>query len=627
MMHKTRSILLAAWVAIVAFSALAADEGDAERKALAAKGKFKIRKHRTGLAVDIAYKGDAKVGDLFEVRRGEALIGYAEVAEMAGIWPMLTFPVGGGAAGDLLTRVALPMPKVELLTDDLEARTTKEMRALCGDRLIPVKIGDRMRAPAQDEALVVIYYAGAPFMMGDPIVQPHAANGGRVVCDMMAYCHLRGIPADESFFDQPPNLRIIDIRPLTRGLTEEARIPSYGRRERVVDVPVRPARPRKGREKPAKPPTRKVKKLQYVARIAKGTPTREEAKRIATDESTDNTAMVFEETGGGILACDLITPNGRGGIDPGAKNKWVFVARALGTGPQYSIFRPAKPDWRDLRDEIEALIADHPERVAATMEGGASGSDNLIKSLTVGAEGKPLVLLVGCLEGDDWLAACSLLRVVELLLDPEDYKMEWVMGRLRIKVIPCLTIEGYKKGTAANANGVLVDRNFAYHWDEFDDKKARGGEPFSEPESAMLKRIVEKEKPAVVLDVGVDDYKDGYALVRSRDADRPQRDLWRVVRDILGARLRHRFVLGDKPLAVGLYKSAARPSLCNWAGSKGAMAGSLRICGDGEDSLINTDVAVEAILATLYATALSRQPVPKPPAPERPPRPRRKSAE
>jgi len=295
MMHKTRSILLAAWVAIVAFSALAADEGDAERKALAAKGKFKIRKHRTGLAVDIAYKGDAKVGDLFEVRRGEALIGYAEVAEMAGIWPMLTFPVGGGAAGDLLTRVALPMPKVELLTDDLEARTTKEMRALCGDRLIPVKIGDRMRAPAQDEALVVIYYAGAPFMMGDPIVQPHAANGGRVVCDMMAYCHLRGIPADESFFDQPPNLRIIDIRPLTRGLTEEARIPSYGRRERLVDVPVRPARPRKGREKPAKPPTRKVKKLQYVARIAKGTPTREEAKRIATDESTDNTAMVFED--------------------------------------------------------------------------------------------------------------------------------------------------------------------------------------------------------------------------------------------------------------------------------------------------------------------------------------------
>jgi hypothetical protein len=35
------------------------------------------------------------------------------------------------------------------------------------------------------------------------------------------------------------------------------------------------------------------------------------------------------------------------------------------------------------------------------------------------------------------------------------------------------------------------------------------------------------------------------------------------------------------------------------------MAASLRICGDGEDSLINTDVAIETLLASLYITALS----------------------
>ena len=469
-----------------------------------------------------------------------------------------------------------------------------------------------MRAPAQDEALVVLYHAGAPFMMGDPIVQPHAARGGRVVADMMAYCHLRGIPADETFFDAPPALRIIDVGKLTAGLAEESRVPWYGRRKVTVTVTSKS----KSKDKKKKPATRKVKKMQYVARIAPGIPNKEEQKRLATDETTENTTLIYEETGGGILACDLITLNGRGGIDPGCKNKWVFVARALGTGPRHSIFRPAKPVWDDLHGEIESLINSKADRVTTTMEGGGSGDDNLIKSITIGASGKPLVLIVGCLDGTDWLSSCAVLRTMELLLDPEDYKMEWAMKRLRIKWIPCLNIAGYKKNTALNDNGVELDCNFPYHWDEHEDKKARGTEPFSEPETAILQRIVEKEKPIALLDIGVDDYEAGYRLIRARDADRPQRDLFRVMRDILNARLRHRFVLGEQPLKVKLLKGAARPSLANWAGTKGVLAASLRICGDGEDSLINTDVAIEGTLAFLYTTALSRQKPPKPPAPK-----------
>jgi len=608
MTHRTRLLLLAVCVAAAAF---AADEGDADRKALAAQGKFRICKQGTGLAVDIALRGDANAGDLFEVQRGGDLIGYAEVAQIERIWPMIAFPIGGGGEGDMLIRVAMPMPKVELLIDDPESRVAKEMKALCGDRLIVEKIGDRMRAPAPDEALVVVYYGGAPFMMGDPIVEPSAARGSKVICDMLAYCHLRGIPGDETFFDQPPSLRIIDVGPLTRGLAEESRIPWYGKREREVTLTKEV-----GTGSKKKTLSRKVRKLQYVARIATGTPGKEAAKRIATDESTNNTTLVFEEGGGGILACDLITPNGRAGIDPGSKNKLLFVARALGTGPRYSIFRPAKPEFVDFIGEYDALIDSKADRVATTMEGGGSGQDNLIKSMTFGAAGKPLVVLVGCLDGTDWLSTCSILRVAELLLDPEDYKMEWVMQRLRVKIIPCLNMAGYKAGTEANANGVLLDRNLAYEWDAFEDKKARGKEPFSEPETAILKRLVEDDKPIALLDVGVDKYEDGYALVRSRDADDRRRELWRVARDILAARLRHRFVLGDKPLEVPLFRSAARPSLCNWAGSKGVMAGSLRICGDGEDSLINTDVAVEGTLAFLYATALSLEKPPPPPEPK-----------
>ena len=612
-----RWFFAAACLLAAALPAFAADAEDAERKKLASEGKFKIRQQKEGMVVDVAYKGDAKVGDVFDVRRGDDLIGYAEVAEMAGYWPKLSFLLGGGHEGDLLTRLAPPKPKAQLLTDDLECREARELRALVGDGLTVVKIGDKMRAPANDEMLIVLYHAGAPFMMGDPIVEPHAARGGKVVADMMAYCHIRGMDADESFFEAPPSLRIIDKGPLTRGLVEESRIPWCGTREVVVEVPLRSTSKSKSKSK-EKPPTRKVKKMRYVARIAPGTMPRESMKQIATDESTEKSALLYEAIGGGILAVDLISLNGRGGIDPGCKNKWLFVARALGGGPTWSAFRPAKPEWDDIAGEIDSFQAGHPDSVKKVMEGGGSGDGNLVSSLAFGPEGKPLVLLVGGISGNDWLGSVALLRVVELLINPEDWRMDWVRGKLRIKIVPCLNIAGYKKGTAANANGVELGRNFPYQWAEQADKKGAGSEPFSEPETAILKRLIEDEKPVAVLDIGVDPYDKGYGLVRARDADAAQRGLLRVVRDVVNARIRHRYVLGDKPLTVPLFKGGAHPSLANWAGTMGALAASLRICGDGEDSLTNTDVAIETTLAFLYATALAREPAPQPPARPKP---------
>jgi len=627
MTARTPLVSLTALLALCPL-ALGGEAEEAERAKLAARGVFKLETVKGEPVVGIDRRGDAAVGDLFEIRRGDALIGYAEVPEIQDGWPRLKFLLGTGRHGDVLTRVSLPMPAVQLLADDLACQEAKELKALCGERLKPVRIAERMRAPMADEALVVLYHAGAPFMMGDPIVEPHARRGGVVVADMMAYSHLRGISADESFHQKPPVLRIIDTGKLTRGLHEEARIPWYGTRE-VVVTEEKPDKPKtKGKRKPKRKPKtsapRRRKARRYVARFCQGTPINQEQKRLATDASTDNTTLILETVGAGsILALDLISLNGRGGIDPGAKNKWVLVARALGTGPQYSIFRPEKPEFADLAAELDTLVDNHEGKVAKTMEGGASGGDNLVYSLTLGAKGKPLVLLVGCLEGSDWLSACAALRVAEVLLDNDagDYKIDWLLQRLRIKVVPCLNIEGYKNATTANANGVALDRNVPYHWDEFEDKKARGTAPFSEPETAILKRLVEDEKPVALLDIGVDSYDDGYCMIRARDADRPQRDLCRRVRDIVAARLRHRFVLGDKPLALKLYKGAQQPSLANWAGSKGILAASLRICGDGEDSLVNTDVAVEAALAFLTATALSRE---KPPPPPKPPAPKKR---
>ena len=65
---------------------------------------------------------------------------------------------------------------------------------------------------------------------------------------------------------------------------------------------------------------------------------------------------------------------------------------------------------------------------------------------------------------------------------------------------------------------------------------------------------------------------------------------------------------GDKPVQLRATRAGSVPSAVNWAGSKGVIAATLRICGDGEDSLTNTDVAVETALTFLANTTLKLTP-------------------
>ena len=72
------------------------------------------------------------------------------------------------------------------------------------------------------------------------------------------------------------------------------------------------------------------------------------------------------------------------------------------------------------------------------------------------------------------------------------------------------------------------------------------------------------------------------------------------------AKIRRRYIVdGDKPLQLRLTRAGGLASAVNWAGSKGVLAATLCICGDGEDSLTNTDVAVETAITFLTNLAMS----------------------
>jgi len=551
--------------------------------ALASAGEPKPKRYELILqkgkaAVGIAYKGEVGLGECFEVWHKDTLVGYAQTAAMDGPWPLLAYLVGVGYTGDTLVPVSPPFPVVELLTDEPRGREVAEFKALCGEKLIVEEFGERMRYPNNDEALVVLIHGGIPFMSGDPIVQPFAREGGIVIADTLVYSHLIGNIAEETTFDEPPSIRFVHEGPLTAGLPAETRVPWYGR---------------KGKK--------------FVARYLKGLPAGGGKTIVATDGKAENAAMLQVDLGGRMLVLDIVCPNGRAGIDPGSKNKLVLVARMLGTGPQYARFVPAKPEYADLVDWFDELARENPGRVKRNFEIGAIKREDYAYSYTIGDPAKPLVLLVGCARGTDWLGATALLRLAEVLLGnpTNDPKIPWLLERVCVKIIPVLNVAGYRQDKATTASGCLLDRNFPYHWDEYPGKAERGPKPFSEQAAAAVKRIVEEEKAVAFLQLEVVDYKGGYRFTCGRDATDAQRILLAALRTVVNARLRHRFVLGDKPLRLRLTREKARPAAINWLASKGILAASLKICGDWEDSLVNNDVAIEGCLHFLYLTALS----------------------
>jgi len=588
-----------------------AEEKEPEKPKEKGKEPLQVRVHEGGAHVaGIRFKGQAAVGEVYEVRREGRLVAYAQVAELVKDLPRLTYLLGSGHPGDELAPVTLPVPRVQLLTDERDASEARELKALLADRLVVEELGEKTTIHKDCAARIVILHGGIFFMGGDPIAQPFAREGGTVILDTLAYSHIKGEIADETKFKEPTTLRIVRQEGFAYAFPAESRVPWYG--------------------------TKKAK--QFVARYMAGIPKAEgDEKLLATDHSGKNTALLDVNLGGHMAVMDLLTPTGRAGRDPGAKNKLVFLACVLGAGPRYARYMPSKPEYDDVLKWFDDLTEKHREKMAKSFEGGTDKKEDFVYSFTIGAKDKekPLVVLGAALRGTNWLGSLALDRVAEILLEnpDDDPKIPWLLDRLRIKLIPVLNPHGYRNNVDANENKVELDRNFAYHWDEYADKKARGREPFCEAGSLVIRTIFEQEKPIALLEIGVDDYEAGYRIVRARDASDAQQELLHSLITIANARLKYRFVVGDKMLQLRLTRDAERPSAANWAGSKGALAASLRICGDGEDSLANVETAIEGCLHFLYVTALSREkpeaapkaaPDQKAPAPSLKPRPRPK---
>lgn len=262
-------------VASVLSLACLAAEDDAADDATATKPDartYKLEVSQGQAFAVIRTIGELSQGAYLEVRRGTQFVGYARVTDVTERWPKVGMLIGTGRHGDVLVPVAPAIPRVVLLTDEPKGREAKELAALCGERLKIVPIGDRMLRPRPDDLLVAIIHSlqgGVPFLVGDPIVQPHVSAGGKAVVDLRFFTLLKQIRYDDVYHAGPPEFQILAKSSLTAGFDERDRIPWHGSpkpRKVTKEVTVK-----RGRKVYKRTLTKTVK--QYTTRFLKALPT------------------------------------------------------------------------------------------------------------------------------------------------------------------------------------------------------------------------------------------------------------------------------------------------------------------------------------------------------------------
>lgn len=150
------------------------------------------------------------------------------------------------------------------------------------------------------------------------------------------------------------------------------------------------------------------------------------------------------------------------------------------------------------------------DRVTTHDLGVSSDGINHVYGFSVGdIENKPMIYMQHQIHGrHEWRCSHWGFKFLEKLVTGEiksSHLVNKLLANFSLFVIPCLNPYGYENGTYGNANGVNLNRNFDYNWHDFEETGSyfgttKGEYPFSEPETQMIKRIVDTYKPLMYID-------------------------------------------------------------------------------------------------------------------------------
>ena len=121
---------------------------------------------------------------------------------------------------------------------------------------------------------------------------------------------------------------------------------------------------------------------------------------------------------------------------------------------------------------------------------GSSAHQRPIRALRVGSpRARVKVLVVGQVHGNEPAGRAVIARLRRA--HPPPGTALWLVDDANP--------DGSTAGTRHNANGVDLNRNFPYRWQPQDGVYESGSGPASEPETQVMQRFIEREKPRVTL--------------------------------------------------------------------------------------------------------------------------------
>jgi len=120
---------------------------------------------------------------------------------------------------------------------------------------------------------------------------------------------------------------------------------------------------------------------------------------------------------------------------------------------------------------------------------GRSVRDRPLTAWHLGETGKPKVLLISTMHGDEP-------HTRQILTSLRDGRP--VHG-IDLWVLPTYNPDGLARGTRKNAHGVDLNRNFSYHWTDLDGSYESGPRPRSEPETRAVIRFLKEVRPQWII--------------------------------------------------------------------------------------------------------------------------------
>ena len=167
---------------------------------------------------------------------------------------------------------------------------------------------------------------------------------------------------------------------------------------------------------------------------------------------------------------------------------------ALGLAAKSIDRDPVPPEARLSlpRNAEPAASAARLSQVHITRLLGLSVRGHPIRLTETGAPGRPSILVVGCVHGNE---PAGIAVALDLINDPSP-------RQVLLWVVPSLNPDGVVAGTRQNAHSVDLNRNFPWQWRPIGlpgDLYYSGPRPLSEPESRIARRLILRQHPHVAI--------------------------------------------------------------------------------------------------------------------------------